>query len=307
MNEWPASSVDVHHHAILPRYRDELERLGVGAQPGVGFPAWSPEASLAWLDGDGVDRALLSVASPGFFFGDHAHTVRLTEMCNEDLARVRDRYPGRFGIFAAVPLPCLAEALAQAERALDDGFDGVALLTGYRGRSLASPRWTELFGLLHGREAVVHVHPTAPHPWPPDADTRPSLLEYPFETTRVFVGMARGRVFSRFPGIRWIFSHGGGTVPFLSDRLTGGTPASAIDGAAGGAIDGGDTIAEALDVSRFDTALCGAPALAALTEFAGRERLVFGSDPPFVSPDRASRLRRDHLRWTVPSATDTAP
>lgn len=180
---------------------------------------------------------------------------------------------------------------SQTERALDRGFDGVALLTGYRGRSLADTQWTELFSLPHDREAVVHVHPTVPHPWPADADTRPSLLEYPFETTRVFVGMARKRVFNRFPGNRWIFWHGGGTVPFLSDRITGG---SADD-----AIDGGDTLAHALAVSRFDTALCGAPALAVLTEFTCRDRMLFGSDLPFVSPGRASRFRRHCLRWTA--------
>ncbi|QXJ21350.1 amidohydrolase [Actinomadura graeca] len=288
--------VDVHHHAILPRYRAELESLGIGAQPGVGFPPWTPEASLDWLDSAGIGKALLSVASPGFFFGDHAQTVRLTAMCNEDLMRLRDRHSGRFGVFATVPLPCLAESLDEVERALGRrAFDGVALLTHYGGGRLGEPRWSELLSLLDDHGALVHVHPTVPHEWPADAPLRPSLLDYPFETTRTFLTLASHRAFSRYPRIRWIFSHGGGTVPFLEDRLTAG-----IDGSPLG---GGDTMRQAMTVSCFDTALLGDPALAALTTFAGRDRILFGSDLPFVNTTRATALatRYSRMAETYPS------
>jgi 6-methylsalicylate decarboxylase len=287
----PLVGVDVHHHAILPRYRDELESLGIGAQPGVGFPDWTPERSLAWMDAARVDRALLSVASPGFFFGDHRQTVRLTTMCDEDLARLRDQHPDRFGVFATVALPCLDEALVAVEAALDArGFDGVALLTHYSGDHLGHPRWSELLSLLDERDALVHIHPTVPHGWPDDASEHPAQLAYPFETTRTFFSMARAHVFSRFPRIRWIFSHGGGTIPFLIDRLTKGD--------ADGAIGGGDTVGQAMASSYFDNALLGEPALAALTAFAGRDRILLGSDLPFVTDPRADTLVDRYRRLT---------
>ncbi|WAX58960.1 amidohydrolase [Jatrophihabitans cynanchi] len=276
--------MDYHHHAILPGYRARLDAWGIGAQPGVPFPAWTPEGSLAWMDDAAVDRALLSVGSPGFYFGDQSVTTALTEICNAELAELRDRWPERFGIFATVPLPELATALAQVERALEvDGFDGVGLLTQYGGRYLGDRAWDELYVLLNERGALAHVHPTVPEGWDPQAPVRPSVLDYPFETTRAILELARQRVFSRYPAIRWVFSHGGGTFGALADRMSGSDPAAPIAG--------GDSMRDLLFASRFDSALVGSAGLAALAVVAGTERIVFGSDLPFVSAGRIARDR----------------
>jgi predicted TIM-barrel fold metal-dependent hydrolase len=122
-----------------------------------------------------------------------------------------------------------------------------------------------------------------PDGWDAHAPLRPSLLEYPFETTRAIVELARHRVFTRFPAIRWVFSHGGGTFPVLADRMSGSDPAAPILG--------GDSVQEVLRASRFDSALVGAAGLAALAVVAGAERIVFGSDLPFVDPGRIERDR----------------
>jgi predicted TIM-barrel fold metal-dependent hydrolase len=117
-----------------------------------------------------------------------------------------------------------------------------------------------------------------PHGWDPSRPLRPSLLEYPFETTRAIVELARNRVFTRYPAIRWVFSHGGGTFAVLADRMSGGDPA--------GPIGAGDSVRDVVRASRFDSALVGSAGLAALREVAGAERIVFGSDLPFVPPER---------------------
>jgi predicted TIM-barrel fold metal-dependent hydrolase len=44
-------------------------------------------------------------------------------------------------------------------------------------------------------------------------------LEAPFDTTRTIISLMLGGVFSSFPDIRFIVSHGGGTVPFLAGRI----------------------------------------------------------------------------------------
>jgi predicted TIM-barrel fold metal-dependent hydrolase len=276
-------AVDVHHHAVLTGYRAALERRGVQAQPGVPFPAWTPEQSLTWMERAGVERALLSVGSPGFHFGDLPGTVELTALCNAELAGLREREPARFGILAAVPLPDLAASLTQVERGLADGFDGVGLLTAYEGRLLGAPEWEELYALLDERGALVHVHPSIPCDWPAEAPVRPSLLEYPFETTRAIVELARHGVFGRYPRIRWVFSHGGGTLAALSERITGGNPHAPVLG--------GDSLHTVLAASRFDSALVGPAALAALSLVVGPERILYGSDLPFVDPVRVARER----------------
>lgn len=276
--------VDYHHHAILPGYRARLDSWGVGAQPGVPFPAWTPEISLRWMDEAQVERSMLSVGSPGFDFGDRAAAPALTAVCNAELAALRERRPERFGIFAAVPLPDLTASLEQTGRALVlDGFDGVGLLTQYGGRYVGDPAWAEFYALLDEHAALVHVHPTVPHGWDAAGPVRPSLLEYPFETTRAVLELIRQRVFSRYPGIRWVFSHGGGTFAGLADRISGGDPSAPI-------IDG-DCLQDVLRASRFDSALVGAAGLAALEIVAGTERIVFGSDLPFVGAERIGRDR----------------
>jgi predicted TIM-barrel fold metal-dependent hydrolase len=276
--------VDYHHHAILPGYRARLDGWGLGAQPGVPFPEWTPGDSLRWMDFVGVERALLSVGSPGFFFGDAPAAVALTDVCNAELAALRDGQADRFGVFAAVPLPDLEAALVRVERCLvARGFDGVGLLTQYGGTYLGDPAWDELYALLNDNAALVHVHPTVPHGWDPARPVRPSLLEYPFETTRVIVELARQRVFTRYPAIEWVFSHGGGTIAALADRITGN--------ARGAPVLGGDRLDDVTRASRFDSALVGAAGLAALAMTVGPERVVFGSDVPFVGADHIARDR----------------
>lgn len=285
----PGCELDHHHHALLPGYRAQLDEWGIGAQPGIPFPAWTPEISLQWMDSTGVGRALLSVASPGFFFGDPSATVALTALCNADLRGLRERHPDRFGLFAAVPLPELSAALAQVGEALDaDGFDGVGLLTQYGGAYLGDPAWEELYALLDERGALVHVHPTVPDSWDSAAPVRPSVLDYPFETTRAVLQLARHRVFTRYPAIRWVFSHGGGAFGVLADRMSGNDPAAAIAG--------GDSVHDVVRASCFDSALVGAAGLAAIAIVAGIDRIVYGSDLPFVTPQRIARYRSALLR-----------
>jgi hypothetical protein len=73
---------------------------------------------------------------------------------------------------------------------------------------------------LNRRKALVYTHPTAANCCVNLAPTQPPvMIEFGTDTTRtiadiVFSGNAR-----RFPDIRWIFSHAGGTMPFLIERF----------------------------------------------------------------------------------------
>src|SRR2546423_13111998 len=73
---------------------------------------------------------------------------------------------------------------------------------------------------LNRRKALVYTHPTAANCCVNLVPTqRPVMIEFGTDTTRtiadiVFSGNAR-----RFPDIRWIFSHAGGTMPFLIERF----------------------------------------------------------------------------------------
>ena len=119
------------------------------------------------------------------------------------------------------PAPRLDASLAELEYAFDElRANGVGLLSNYGGRHLGDPLFAPLLEELDRRSAVVHVHPIAPPscrgllPGYPDP-----FLEFPFDTTRAVTSLLYAGAFERWPRIAFIFSHGGGAVPMLSQRI----------------------------------------------------------------------------------------
>ncbi len=103
--------IDVHHHALPREYVAALAGVGVTTSGGTPFPGWSVGGSLAAMDRAGIRAAVVSVSSPGVFFGDPAFARRLARSCNEFLAGLVRDHPGRFGSLAVLPLPDVAGGL----------------------------------------------------------------------------------------------------------------------------------------------------------------------------------------------------
>jgi predicted TIM-barrel fold metal-dependent hydrolase len=144
---------------------------------------------------------------------------------NDFNAQLIAHHGERFGVFATVPLPDVEGAIVEARRALGElGLDGVGLITQYLGRYLGDPAFEPLYRELDRQSAVVYVHP-GPVPGAPPvacAGSEPFedfVLEFVFDTTRTITSLVYAGVAQRYPNIRWIFSHGGGTIPFLAFRL----------------------------------------------------------------------------------------
>jgi 6-methylsalicylate decarboxylase len=99
-----------------------------------------------------------------------------------------------------------------------------------------------------------------------------AMIEFPHSTTRALVGLLQSDAFVRYPAIRWIFSHAGGTVPFLVNRIVGEGMAIGRNG-----------WEEPLRRCYYDTASSTNPAaFGPLLELAGSEHVLFGTDFPFV-------------------------
>ncbi|MEV4515539.1 amidohydrolase family protein [Dactylosporangium sp. NPDC049525] len=287
--------VDFHHHAPLASYVRRLTALGIQAQPGAPFPVWEPADSVRMMDRLGIDLAVLSVASPGFYFGDQAFTTALCRDTNDELTEVVRDGDGRFTAVACLPLPSVDAALTEVERVFDrPEFAGVGLLTSYAGSYVGHPKFDRLLETLNDRGAFVHVHPVLPAWWPEgEIPLRPSVLEYLFDSTRLITNLLLTDVPRRFPRIRWVFSHCGGAMPVVAPRMV---LAEGMPELAAVAQDG---VLRALAAFRYDTALSHTAAdLGALLSFIDDSRVVLGTDFPFSSLDEVAgryALLREYL------------
>jgi aminocarboxymuconate-semialdehyde decarboxylase len=213
-------TIDVHHHILPPGY---VAALGgrMGAQGLFGSPPqWSPQSSIEAMDRNGIRAAITSISAPGVWFGDTAEAARIARDSNEYAARIKGDYPGRFGFFAVLPMPDIASTLREIEYAFDVlGADGVGLMTNVDGRYPGEADFQPVFEELNRRKAVAFFHPVAaPYANPMPHVPVPSL-EFPFETTRAITSLLYGGTLARCHDTHFLFSHGGGAVPFLVQRI----------------------------------------------------------------------------------------
>lgn len=204
---------DVHHHVVPDFYVAEMQRRGVTDVSSLRWPRWSPRSSLRAMDRFGIEKAFLSVSAPGVYLDDPAAAASLSRRCNEFMAGMAGDHPGRYGAFAALPVPDIDGAIREARYALDVlKLQGVGLLSNVTGIHLGDARLRELFAELDRRAAIVYVHPNgAAH----RADHRLLNLLYWWQndTTRSIVEFVAAGYHTEYPNIRWIFAHGGGVWP----------------------------------------------------------------------------------------------
>ncbi len=275
--------IDTHHHAIPSFYRDLLRQTGIHEAGGRELPQWSPEGSLHTMAELNVATAILSVSTPGTaFLPSAADAAALTRDINDYLAELVGAQPGRFGFFATLPMPHVAESVDEVARSLDElGADGVVLLANAAGAYLGQNGQDDLFGALNERSAVVFVHP-ADLPGAPIDGVLPFATDFLLDTTRSAYLLVRNGICRKHPNIKFVLSHAGGFVPYASHRM-----AVAIMS------DTGSSLADTLDDFAgfyFDTALSSsAAALPSLLAFAKPGHVTIGSDWPFA-PHAAGKL-----------------
>ena len=282
--------IDVHNHLSPPSYIAEIGRAHE-------FPAvtkdWTPEKVIADMDRGGVTTSITSISPPGLWFGDDVATRRVARECNEYAARLAADHPGRFGMFVTLPLPDIEGSLREIEYGLDVlKADGVAMFTNYGDKWLGDPFLAPVFEELNRRKSVVYTHPTSANCCRNVlAEVPDTAIEYGTDTTRAIAQIVFGGDAARYPDVRLIFSHAGGTMPFLVERFVNlaKTPKFARQLPQG-------FLAEAKKFY-YDTAQASnRAAMSALTNVVPVSQIVFGTDFPFrTAADHVTGLKECSL------------
>ncbi len=299
-----AGRIDVHCHSMTPAYRAAIANLGAI----IRTPDWSPPMALEFQDQHGIAAGVYSLSVPGTHHGDDAKARILARRVNAESAEFVARNSKRFGAYATLPIPDMDGACEAARQALDVmKLDGVGLLASYDGVYLGQPLFDPLFEVLNERSTVVLIHPNN-HPTTVNVKTGISpgignfLIEFLFDTTRSALNLMFTGALERFPKIRFILAHAGGTLPYTAWRLAdiigrqmtvapwdSQYPSPFMQRYAGRVTP--ELVFSQLRRFWYETALAAGPStMGSLKEVADPTRIVFGSDWPYCPSEMADDM-----------------
>lgn len=272
--------IDVHAHYYPDHYIAYVSRL----RGQTSYRIRAPGATLTLaqrvdlLHQSGIDTQILSVGGQQPYSAEaEEEAISAAKLGNDLYAEVCARHFGHFTAFAALPLPHIDAALVELARALDDlGMVGVNLGCSVGGRALDAAEFEPLFAELDRRGAVLFLHPVG--------RGCGTLLEgfdlnfplgAPFEDTAATLRLILAGIVNRYPRIRMIVPHLGGTLPFLIERLDGSlagrTPYKP---------------SEYLKRLWYDTVNGSTAALRCARDAFGADRLLLGTDFPHLAGPR---------------------
>lgn len=235
--------IDVHTHMFTHRWLALLQQHGGtynirtrpdGQQeifrgdtpvviPQKGHFDW--DLRIAHMDRSGIDVSVVSLTCPNVYWGGEAISVQAAREANDNVADAQSRFPDRIRWFASLPWEYPQRAVEELERSCARGAVGVMVLANVAGKSLTDPVFDPIWAAIDQRAMPVLVHPTDP----PGVDqmdmTKFDLswsVGFMFDTTLAITRMIFEGFFDRYPNLKVIASHGGGTLPYLVGRFEKG-------------------------------------------------------------------------------------
>jgi 6-methylsalicylate decarboxylase len=275
--------IDVHYHGNSPGFIAAIKAHNTGQ---AALMNWTPTKALEDMDRDGVATVIMSTSEPSVYFGDAAAARALARECNEYFARLVSDHPTRFGMFATLPLPDVDGALREIEYAFGTlKADGACFMSSYEGKYLGDPAFAPVMDELNRRKAVCYTHPFRGGMINMLPEGRALGVTLSTETTLTIQSILYTNTAMRCPDIRFIWSHGGGTAPYITSRL----------GAAVGPDGKPNTNLAALQKFYYDTAQAFNPyTLATLTRVVPMSHILFGTDYPFAQAATVAKGLADY-------------
>lgn len=300
--------VDVHTHMISQEWLDLLEehgaqfslKLSPTGMPaihlsGAPFMTLTPPMKdyalrIADMDKAGVDIAIVSLTCPSVYWGTPAISARAARLVNDSMAEAQTAYPDRIRWMATLPWEHPDQAVAELQYAYAKGAVGVMVLANVANRSLTDPHFAPIWAAIDKLGLPVLCHPGTP-PGLEQMDMQSyglvATVGFCFDTTLAVARMIYDGFFDRYPNLKLIAAHAGGTLPYLAGRLDAWyekTP------------DCRENLAvppsEVMSRIYFDAVTYRADALNLCLNLSGSDNLMYGSDYPHYTGDMVGCMAR---------------
>jgi aminocarboxymuconate-semialdehyde decarboxylase len=298
-------TIDIHAH-LVPRslWRAADARTewygfrhepgdGVGAMVGAGKRThfnspkvrFTPQERLKDMDAQGVDVQVISIHTP--FFGYHLDPAQgraLARDVNDEIAAMARQWPRRFAGLATLPVQDVNAAIDELERSVTVlGLKGAELDTVVNGENWDEPKFLPLFKAAEAMGAVLFFHPQPQHNFMMQRTTRYGLfnsLGVIVEDAIVVAVLIFGGILDACPDLKVCIAHGGGPACFAMGRIDRGWQ---------GRADARSHIQQPPSTYQrrlyYDCVTGSEAALRFLLDQVGADRVVLGSDWPFVPWD----------------------
>ena len=285
--------IDVHNHFYPPAFLEALRKSNSAmtvVDDADGNPVlYSPgDANVAVpghrlidyredvLDQEGVDRQLISLTCPGTLLESPERSAELSRLVNDAFAEINATRAKHFTALATLPLNNAAASVVEFDRVMSMGFKGCMLMGNVNGTPLADKQFWPIYERANDKHAVMYIHPT----FPLGVEAMQEywlmpLVGFLFDTTLAAAHLVFAGVPERFPNIKWVLGHLGGTIPYLAERLDRGYEAFA-----GCRVDIPRPPSEYLKRFYYDTVNFDPAALRLAIGFAGVDQILAGSDYP---------------------------
>ena len=298
-------SIDIHAHVVpecLWRTVDAgKDWYGTRFEPGEGLGTtvthgkrsrvtspkvrFTPEDRLKDMDAQGVDVQVVSIHMPFVSYHlDAAQGRQLARDVNDEIAGMTRQWPKRFAGLATLPAQDVSVAIDELDRAVHVlGLKGAELDMVVNGENWDEPRFLPLFKAAEAMGAVLFFHPQPQHNLMMQFTSRynlPNSIGVIVEDTLMVATLIFGGILDACPDLKVCIAHGGGVACFGMGRLDHGWQVRT---------EARVHIQKPPSTYQrrlyYDCVVGSEPALRFLLDQVGADRVVLGSDWPFVRWD----------------------